>query len=68
MLIKRILDILLANSNSNTTIKVKQNSKLMRPFDVLLIIGDCSKLQTLGWKPEIEIDKTLADVLDHVRL
>jgi GDP-4-dehydro-6-deoxy-D-mannose reductase len=41
---------------------------LFRPVDVPVIVGDPSRLQaTTGWHPEIPLEQTLHDVLDHVR-
>lgn len=42
---------------------------LFRPVDVPVLLGDSSKLvAATGWAPEIPLDRTLADVLDHWRL
>jgi GDP-4-dehydro-6-deoxy-D-mannose reductase len=38
----------------------------VRPVDVPEVRGDPSRIAaTIGWRPEIELDRTLADVLDH---
>lgn len=48
-------------------VKVVQSKWKMRPYDDPIYIGDNSKLQTLGWRPEITIEKTLTDMLEYWR-
>jgi GDP-4-dehydro-6-deoxy-D-mannose reductase len=39
-----------------------------RPSDNLVLWGDRSRIEReLGWKPEIPLDQTLADLLDYWR-
>ncbi|MHB8594161.1 MAG: GDP-mannose 4,6-dehydratase [Acidimicrobiales bacterium] len=39
---------------------------LVRPVDVPVVCGDAGKLQAAtGWEPEVELDRTLRDVLDR---
>jgi GDP-4-dehydro-6-deoxy-D-mannose reductase len=41
---------------------------LLRPVDVPVLRGDATKLRdATGWRPEIPIERTLADLLDHQR-
>jgi GDP-4-dehydro-6-deoxy-D-mannose reductase len=63
--IKEILDKLLALTVK--PIEVYRDPELMRPSDDPVVIGDNSRLLSLGWKPEIPIEKTLADILDYWR-
>lgn len=45
-----------------------EDPALFRPVDVPVLRGDGSRLRaTTGWVPEIPLDKTLADVLEHWR-
>jgi len=39
----------------------------MRPFDDPIYVGDNAKLRSLGWEPQIPIEKTLSDLLDYWR-
>jgi len=49
-------------------IEVKQDPSRLRPSDVPLLQGDCSKfMKATGWKPEIPFQKTLADIMDYWR-
>ncbi len=64
--IKEVLDIII--SFSKVKIKVEVDPKRLRPSDVMLLIGDATKIKNeLGWKPEIPIEKTLKDLLDYWR-
>lgn len=64
--ISRILDLLL--SYSKVKIKIETDKTLLRPNDNLDLVCNASKLKKLtGWKPEIEIEKTLEDTLDYWR-
>jgi len=64
--IQSILDILLGMST--VKIEVKTDPTRLRPSDVEVLFGDCSKFKKkTGWKPIIPIDKTLSDLLDYWR-
>jgi GDP-4-dehydro-6-deoxy-D-mannose reductase len=39
----------------------------MRPADDPVLIGDSSKLRSLGWEPRVPIEQTLADILNYWR-
>ncbi len=63
---QEILDKLL--SLSKVKVSVEQDPARMRPSDIPLLQGDaslfCSKT---GWKPAIDLDKSLSDILDYWR-
>ncbi|MBI4162587.1 MAG: GDP-mannose 4,6-dehydratase [Candidatus Aenigmarchaeota archaeon] len=64
--IKSVLDLLL--SMSKAKVEIKQDSSRMRPADVPLLSGDYSKFHAAtGWKPEIEFQKTMEDLLNYWR-
>lgn len=49
-------------------IELEPDPALLRPVDLPVLRGDPTKLrQATGWKPEIPIEQTLADLLDHMR-
>ncbi len=64
--IKEMLDMLL--SKSKVKIEVKQDPTRMRPSDVEILLGDCTKFkEKTGWKPTIPFDQTLEDTLNYWR-
>lgn len=65
--IQSVLDMLLDMSTMKN-IEVKQDPAKMRPSDVMVLLGDCSKFrEKTGWKPEIPFEKTLEDTLNYWR-
>ena len=54
-------------SLSTKEIKVVPDPTKMRPADDPVLIGDNSKLRSLGWKPQVPIEKTLSDILNYWR-
>lgn len=49
-------------------IEIVADPALARPVDVPVLVGDPTRLVGLtGWSPEHELDRTLADVLEHWR-
>ncbi len=65
--IKDVLDILL--SMTDKKIEIKHDSSRMRPSDVEILHGDCTKFKNAtGWKPEIEFKQTMKDLLDYWRM
>lgn len=65
--IQSVLDTLLAKSTKKD-IQVKQNPKRMRPSDVMVLLGDCSKFKKeTGWSPKIPFEQTLEDTLTYWR-
>lgn len=64
--IKEILNNLL--SYCSREIEVIQKESLFRPSDLPLLLGDNTKAnKELNWKTEIELGKTLSDLLDYWR-
>ena len=64
--IQELFDILI--SNAEVPIRTHNDPELFRPIDVPVLIGDSTKIAELcGWKPEIELDETLAAVLEDWR-
>ena len=65
--IKHVLDTLI--SLSSTKISIEQDPTRIRPSDVTLLKGDCSKFRKeTGWSPKIPLEKTLEDLLKYWRL
>lgn len=58
--ISEILDILL--ELSGLEVEVVQDPSLLRPSDEPLLLGDNSKLRSLGWRPAFTMRDTLAAV------
>jgi GDP-4-dehydro-6-deoxy-D-mannose reductase len=64
--IQEILDMLLGMTTAK--IEVRQDKKRLRPSDVPILKGDCTKFRNnTGWKPTIPFEKTLEDILDYWR-
>jgi len=64
--IRDVLDRLVAMSKVPVTVTVDPNR--YRPSDNLILWGDRSRIEReLGWKPQIPLDQTLADLLDYWR-
>jgi GDP-4-dehydro-6-deoxy-D-mannose reductase len=64
--IREVLDMLLANSNVDITVEVDPDR--LRPSDVPILQGDCSRFRAdTGWKPEIPFEQTLADIIEFWR-
>jgi len=67
----KISDVLgkLVSLSTNKDIKLVQDPFRMRPSDVPILVGDCSKFTALtGWEPKIDyLNQTLEDTLDYWR-
>lgn len=64
--IKDVLDMLL--SMSKKKIKIKIDPQRLRPSDVEILLGNCSKFKkATGWKTTIGLKKTLEDLLNYWR-
>lgn len=64
--IKKVLEMLLGMAKIK--IKVEVDPTRMRPSDIPILQGDCSKFRRqTGWKPKIPFEKTLSDLLNYWR-
>ena len=64
--IRDVLDILLKFSSAKVQVKVDPTR--LRPSDVQILRGDCSKfMERTGWKPAIPLEQTLEDLLNYWR-
>jgi GDP-4-dehydro-6-deoxy-D-mannose reductase len=49
-------------------VRIDTDPTLLRPSDTPVLLGDSSRLRAAtGWRPEIALDQTLADVLNYWR-
>ena len=65
--IKSVLDFLISKSTKKD-IKIENDPARMRPSDVPMLVGDCTKFkQQTGWEPQIPFERTLEDTLDYWR-
>src|SRR4029453_13815 len=63
---RQVLDILL--DLTHVKVEIRQDPARMRPSDVTLLVGDCSKFRSAtGWEPTIPFEVTLKDLLEHWR-
>jgi GDP-4-dehydro-6-deoxy-D-mannose reductase len=63
---REVLDMLI--SLSGAKIEVKRDESRMRPSDVPVLRGDCSRFRKdTGWEPSIPFEQTLKDILDYWR-
>jgi GDP-4-dehydro-6-deoxy-D-mannose reductase len=53
---------------ATTELELVVDPELVRDADVAVLIGDHSRLSSVtGWQPQISLDQTLRDVLEHAR-
>lgn len=65
--IEEIFRLLIKISNCKG-IKIEKDPKKMRPSDMPILLGDNSKFRKqTGWKPEIQIEQTLKDIMGYWR-
>jgi GDP-4-dehydro-6-deoxy-D-mannose reductase len=63
---RQVLDILLGLAH--VRVEMREDPARMRPSDVMLLVGDCSKFQAAtGWAPTIPFEMTLKDLLEYWR-
>ena len=53
---------------SKKKVKIKTDRTRLRIIDDPLYVGDSAKIRSLGWRPEIPLEKTLSDTLDYWRM
>jgi GDP-4-dehydro-6-deoxy-D-mannose reductase len=64
--VHQVLEILLALAH--VKVEVREDPARMRPSDVTLLLGDCSKFRgATGWEPTIPFEVTLKDLLEYWR-
>jgi GDP-4-dehydro-6-deoxy-D-mannose reductase len=64
--IRQVVDLLLGMTRA--TIRVETDQRRLRPSDVPVLRGDCTKFQReTGWRPEIPFARTVEDLLDYWR-
>ena len=64
--VRSVLDALLARSTARP--RVETDPTLIRPTEMPINYADCPKiLAATGWRPEIPIEQTLADILEYGR-
>lgn len=56
-----LVEMLVALSETGARIRVDPDR--FRPADIPLLCGDPARIRTLGWSPEIPLQRTLADLL-----
>lgn len=44
---------------------VKSSSEFYRPLEVERLQGDATKMRSIGWKPEIDFDTMIKEMVDH---
>ncbi len=65
-IVQEVLNLLLSMTDRN--IEIRQDPSRMRPSDVEVLQGDCSKFkQQTGWEPRIPFEKTMGDLLNYWR-
>jgi GDP-4-dehydro-6-deoxy-D-mannose reductase len=65
--IREVVDFMIAASHV-PGIKVEEDPARLRPSDVPVLIGDASYIEkSVGWKPVIPFEQTLADTLEYWR-
>ncbi len=63
---QRVLELLI--SFSNRPIEIRVDPARLRPSDIPILRGDCTKLRAAtGWTPNIPIEQTLREVLESAR-
>ncbi len=63
--IQQVLDLLI--ELSQTEVKIERDQARLRPSDVPVAIANPTKIQQLGWQPEITLEQTLKRILDYWR-
>jgi GDP-4-dehydro-6-deoxy-D-mannose reductase len=64
--VREVLDMLLGLTK--VRIRVEQDPKRLRPSDVPVLRGDCTRFtRETGWQPEIPFEQTVEDLLNYWR-
>lgn len=66
---QKLLNLLLQKTNIKNKVKIICDPKLVRPIDIRKSLGNNRKIiRQTGWRPEISIEQTLADLLKNENL
>jgi GDP-4-dehydro-6-deoxy-D-mannose reductase len=61
-----VLDLLV--QLARCPVKIEPDPERLRPMDIPVLSGEASRLQrATGWRPELPLEQTLADMLDDAR-
>jgi len=64
--VREVLDFFLARSPATLTVQVRKEQ--LRPWDNPKVVCDSTKFRSqTGWRPEIPLEQTLADILEYWR-
>ncbi len=64
--VQQVIDTL--RMQSTAQFEVEQDKTLMRPNDIIALVGDCTKFyKRTGWKPEIGFAQSMGDMLEWWR-
>lgn len=64
--VKELFDLVASLSSVKVKLEIEEFRK--RKTDISYLVGDTSKLRTLiDWKPEIELEETIRDMLNHYK-
>lgn len=63
--IQEILNYILTLSKTNIQVKTDENK--LRPSDIPVAEADIQKIRSIGWKPEINLNQSLKDILEYWR-
>jgi GDP-4-dehydro-6-deoxy-D-mannose reductase len=64
---RRIAETLV--SLARVPVEIVQKDDRVRPVEIQVLCGDATRLrQATGWRPEIPLQRTLADTLEHARV
>lgn len=62
-----VLNFLISQSTEKNIV-IEQDKSRLRPSDISIIVGDCSKfINATGWKRKILLEKTFIDILNYWR-
>lgn len=60
---KKILDIII--EQMNVKVKIETEDKLVRTNDIMYSQADITKIKNLGWKPEIDLNTSISDMIKY---
>jgi GDP-4-dehydro-6-deoxy-D-mannose reductase len=63
--VRSVLEMFLAMASR--PIPVEQDAGRFRPVDKPFVVGDNSRLRSLGWAPRVALEQSLAAILDYWR-